>query len=164
MDKGGRAEGKPNQPARSQEEEAFLALLRTADRLQTRLANMLKPQGLSPTQYNALRILRGAGAEGLACREVGERMIKRDPDITRLLDRMAQRGLVSRGRERKDRRVIRARITASGLERLKAIDRDLGTFHRELLGHLGPQRLESLIRLLDAVRGDLWSAPRIRGR
>ena len=77
-----------------------MALQRTADQLQWRLSDMLKPHGLSPTQYNALRILRGAGDEGRACSEIAERMINRDPDITRLVDRLERRGLVARSRER----------------------------------------------------------------
>jgi DNA-binding MarR family transcriptional regulator len=137
----------------SLEEEAFVALLRTADQLLGRAAGMFKQYGLSPTQYNALRILRGAGPEGLACREVGERMINRDPDITRLLDRLERRGLIQRSREQKDRRVIKTRITLAGLDLLKSLNRKVAEFHRQLLGHLGRERLESLVRLLEAARG-----------
>ena len=108
------------------EQEAFLAVLRTADALMGDLADLLKPHGLSPTQYNALRILRGAGAgccdgghhdpaaKGIACREIGDRMITRDPDLTRLLDRLEARGLIARARDSSDRRVVTTRITASG--------------------------------------------------
>jgi DNA-binding MarR family transcriptional regulator len=134
------------------EEQAFVALLRTADQLQRHAAAMFKPHELSSTQYNALRILRGAGPEGLACSEVGERMINRDPDITRLLDRLERRGLIRRSREPKDRRVIKARITAAGLDLLKGLNREVAEFHRRLLGHLGEERLESLVRLLEAAR------------
>jgi DNA-binding MarR family transcriptional regulator len=133
-------------------EEAFVAVLRTADRLQWKAAEMLKPHGLSPTQYNALRILRGAGPEGLACSEVGERMINHDPDITRLLNRLERSGLIQRSREPKDRRVIKTRITAAGLDLLKGLNRVVAEFHRQLLGHLGQERLESLVRLLEAAR------------
>jgi DNA-binding MarR family transcriptional regulator len=94
----------------SLEEEAFIAVLRTADQPNSRAAEMFKQHGLSPTQYNALRILRAAGPEGLACTEVGKRMINRDPDITRLLDRLEARGLIRRGREQEDRRVIKTRV------------------------------------------------------
>lgn len=145
----------PDSSDKSPEEKAFLAVLRSADRMEMQLEDMLKPHGLSSTQYNALRILRGAGAQGLACREVGERMINRDPDITRLLDRMSRSGLISRGHDRKDRRVIRVRITASGLALLKTIDPHIGKFHLELLGHMGAERLKSLVRLLDAMGGKL---------
>ena len=134
------------------EEEAFVALLRTADRLQGRAAEMFKQHGLSPTQYNALRILRGAGPEGLACSEVGKRMINRDPDITRLLNRLERRGLIQRNRGQKDRRVIKARIIAAGLALLKSLNREVEQFHRKILGHLGERRLQALVRLLDQAR------------
>ncbi len=130
----------------------FVALLRAADRLQWRAVEMLKPHGLSPTQYNALRILRGAGPEGLACSEVGQRMINRDPDITRLLDRLERRGLIRRSREQRDRRVIKTRITPAGMDLLKSLNREVMEFHRQLLGHMGEERLEHLMRLLEAVR------------
>src|SRR6476646_1448962 len=88
----------------SLEESAYLALLRNAYGLEEEVAVWLKPHGLSATQYNALRILRGAGPEGLLCREVGARMLNRDPDITRLLDRLEKHGLVRRPRGKTDRR------------------------------------------------------------
>lgn len=146
------AEIKQGKPFSSLEEEVFLALQRTADQLQWRAAEMLKPYGLSPTQYNALRILRGAGQGGLACSEVGERMINRDPDITRLLDRLERRGLVRRARGREDRRVITAFITAAGSKLLKQLDEPVVEFQRRLLGSLGEQKLGSLLRLLCAAR------------
>src|SRR5713226_6186305 len=118
MARGIQAEIKQSKPFTSLEEEAFVALMRTADQLAWRGAEMLKQHGLSPTQYNALRILRGAGAKGLACSEIGERMINRDPDITRLVDRLERRGLVQRSRDKRDRRVITTRITGAGLELL----------------------------------------------
>jgi DNA-binding MarR family transcriptional regulator len=151
--KGIRAEIKQNKPFSSVEEEAYIALLRTADDLQWRVAEILKPHGLSPTQYNALRILRGAGEKGLPCSEIGERMINRDPDITRLVDRLERRGLVRRSREAKDRRVITTRITPEGLEVLQALDRPVEALHGRLLGHLDESRLQSLIRLLEDARG-----------
>jgi len=130
------------------EERAFLAILRGADRLQWQLAEMLKPYGLSPTQYNALRILRGAGKDGLPCQEIGERMINRDPDITRLMDRLEQRSLVQRSRGAADRRVIKARISSSGLKLLQSLDGEIEKFHRDRMGHVGGRKLEQLIRLL----------------
>lgn len=130
------------------EEKAFLAILRGADSLQWQLTEMLKPYGLSPTQYNALRILRGAGKDGLPCQEIGERMINRDPDITRLMDRLEQRSLVQRGRDAADRRVIKARISSAGLRLLQSLDREIENFHRQLMGHMGERKLEQLIRLL----------------
>src|ERR1700675_379594 len=103
-------------PFTSREAEAYLSLLRTADALQTQVEARLKLFGLTGTQYNALRILRGAGPEGLPCREIGERMITRDPDITRLLDRLEDRGFVQRTRAKNDRRVICGKITPAGLK------------------------------------------------
>ena len=134
------------------EEEALVALQRTADRLQWRLSEMLKTHDLSPTQYNALRILRGAGEEGRSCSEIAERMINRDPDITRLVDRLERRGLAARSREGRDRRVIITRITPAGLKLLESLDRPVEDLNRKLLGPLGEQRLRTLIQLLDAVR------------
>jgi len=142
----------------SQEERAYLALLRTADRLQGKMAEWLKPHGLSPTQYNALRILRGAGPEGLACSEVGVRMINRDPDITRLVDRLEKRGLVARSRSKMDRRVVQASITPAGLQLLSGLDGPVSEFVRGLLGHLSPQRVQALIDLLEEAQRD--SQPR----
>ena len=152
MSKGIQDAIKQARPSGSLAEEAFVALLRTADQLAWRGAEVFKQHELSPTQYNALRILRGAGAKGLACSEIGERMINRDPDITRLIDRLERRGLVGRSREQKDRRVITTRITTAGLEVLKKLDRPVEEFHRQLLGPLGDRRLRSLLRLLEAAR------------
>jgi len=134
------------------EESAYLALLRTAYGLEEEVAAWLKPHGLSATQYNALRILRGAGPEGLLCREVGARMLNRDPDITRLLDRLEQRGLVRRTRGKKDRRVIFASITSQGLELLKKLDRPLPEFLRVRLQHLGSKNLQALIALMKKIQ------------
>src|SRR6185503_18429102 len=92
------------------EDEVLISLLRTADVVLRPLAEVLKREALSHTQYNVLRILRGAGAGGLSCREVAERMVTREPDLTRLLDRLERRGMVARGREAKDRRVVVTRI------------------------------------------------------
>jgi DNA-binding MarR family transcriptional regulator len=146
------AEIQQKQPFGSLEEEAFVALLRTADELQWRAGEMFKQHGLSPTQYNALRILRGAGVEGLPCSDIGDRMINRDPDITRLMGRLEKRGLVTRQRQQDDRRVIRAFVTRLGLEVLKKLDRPVVSLNRQMLGHLGPNRLQSLISLLDIAR------------
>src|SRR5580692_1239802 len=103
------------------EETAFLDLMRTTDILSRGLVKVLKSEGLSSTQYNVLRILRGA-PEGLPCGEISNRMVTRDSDITRLLDRLEKRSLVSRCRETKDRRTVWARITPEGLELLARLD------------------------------------------
>ena len=136
----------------SLEAEAFLNLQRTADSLMRGMTEILKPAGLSPAQYNVLRILRGAGRDGLACRQVGDRMVTKDPDMTRLLDRLEARGLIARSREQKDRRVITTRITEEGLRLLKDLDGPVAELHERQLGHLRAERLRSLIELLEAAR------------
>jgi DNA-binding MarR family transcriptional regulator len=133
------------------EEEAFLDLLRTTDLLTRRLAPVLKADDLSANQYNVLRILRGS-PEGLPCGEIASRMITRDPDITRLLDRLEKRKLISRCRETKDRRMVMARITPDGLKLLGRLDEPVQEAHRQQLGHLGRERLRALTELLHAAR------------
>ncbi len=146
------SEIKQRKPFTCREEELMLNILRTADQLQRRMVELLKTAELSGTQYNVLRILRGAGAEGLACGEISERMVTRDPDITRLLDRLEKRGLVARAREREDRRVVTARIAPGGLELLKKLDEPVVQAHKAQLGHLEPRQQETLIRLLETAR------------
>jgi DNA-binding MarR family transcriptional regulator len=136
------------------EEDAFLGLVRTVEVLSRPLAQLLKTEDLSSTQYNVLRILRGS-PDGLTCGEISERMITRDSDITRLLDRLEKRNLVARCRETSDRRVVLTRITPEGLTLLGRLDEPVLNTHRQLLGHLGAERLEALMRLLAACRGDL---------
>ncbi len=154
MSRGLQAELKQNLPFTSREEEAYLSLLRTADALQAQVENKLKEFGLTGTQYNALRILRGAGTEGLPCREIGERMITHDPDITRLLNRLENRGFVERTRARHDRRVIYGKITAAGLKLLRELDAPIEKHSREMLRHVGQKKLKQLIELLELVRGE----------
>lgn len=146
-----RSEIQQQKPFASLEEEVFLSLQRTAEVLQWRGMEFLKAYELSPTQYNALRILRGAGPEGLPCSQIGERMVNRDPDITRLLDRLERRGLVRRARGQ-DRRVIIACISAKGLSLLARLDKPVRKMVGSLLGHLGQNRLKSLNQLLEAAR------------
>jgi len=133
------------------EEAAFLELVRTTDLLSRGLVQVLKTEDLSSTQYNVLRILRGA-PEGLPCGEVANRMITRDPDVTRLLDRMEKRDLISRNREEKDRRTVLARITPAGLKVLARLDEPIQTAHRKQLGHLGKERLRELTELMGLAR------------
>jgi len=133
------------------EERVFIALAITTDQLARRLEPVLKAADISPTQYNVLRILRGA-AEGLTCSEVGNRMISRDPDITRLMDRLEKRGLVSRCRNSKDRRMVLTRITESGLALLAQLDAPVLDAHHLQLGHLGPAKLRTLKSLLEDAR------------
>jgi DNA-binding MarR family transcriptional regulator len=133
---------------------AFLELLRTTDMLSRHLSQVLKTENLSSNQYNVLRILRGA-PDGLACGEIGNRMITRDPDITRLLDRLEKRGLISRCRESKDRRMVLTRIMPQGLELLARLDEPVRETHRRQLGHLSRQRLKELTELMRESRARL---------
>src|SRR5271156_6942722 len=140
------ADVKPK-PGSSPEEVAHLEMMRTMEAVSHRFAQVLKAEDLSSTQYNVLRILRGA-PEGLPCGEIGNRMVTRDPDITRLLDRLEKRALISRCRESKDRRTVMVRITPEGLKLLVSIDEPVREAHRSQLGHLGRKRLRALTELL----------------
>jgi DNA-binding MarR family transcriptional regulator len=133
------------------EEVVFLDLARTTEMLSRGIIRVLKTEDLSPTQYNVLRILRGT-PEGLPCGEIAARMITRDPDITRLLDRLEKRLLISRCRETEDRRMVMARITPDGLKLLARLDAPVVEAHRRQLGHLGKDRLRALRELLSAAR------------
>jgi len=133
------------------EEAVFLDLMRTTDMLSRSLVGVLKAEDLSANQYNVLRILRGA-QDALPCGEIASRMITRDPDITRLLDRLEKRGLISRCRETKDRRMVMAGITPAGLKLLSRLDEPVEEAHRKCLGHLGRERLHALTELLHAAR------------
>jgi len=133
------------------EELTFLELCRTTDILSRRVSEVLKAEELSSNQYNVLRILRGS-PEGLPCGEIGNRMITRDPDITRLLDRLEKRGLIRRSREARDRRLVMAGITSEGLELLGRLDEPVREAHRRQLGHLGRERLGALKELLQVAR------------
>jgi DNA-binding MarR family transcriptional regulator len=135
----------------SLEEAAFLEIARTADMLSRGLVPLLKSDDLSSTQYNVLRILRGA-PEGLTCGEIASRMITRDPDVTRLLDRMEKRHLISRCRENEDRRTVKTRITPEGLKALARLDGPVLEAHRRQLGHMGRGRLRLLSELLSEAR------------
>ncbi len=138
----------------SPEEAVFLDLARTTDLLSRGPIQVLKTEDLSPTQYNVLRILRGA-PEGLLCGEIASRMITRDPDITRLLDRLEKRELISRCREAEDRRTVMARITAEGIKVLARLDEPVQAAHRRQLGHLGRERLRALAELLRVARNQV---------
>lgn len=143
---------KQTKPFKSLEEEVILNLARTAEYLVSRGAEVFKQADLTGTQYNALRILRGAGAEGLSCGEIGERMVTTVPDVTRLLDRLEARGLISRERPANNRRVVITRITGQGLRLLVGLDEPVVESHRKLAGHLGKKQLAILNELLEALR------------
>jgi len=135
------------------EQAAFLELQRLAADLGQDVAELLKPAGLSAAQYNVLRILRGAGQAGLPCGEIAARMISKDPDITRLLDRLEKRRLVTRARESGDRRVVTTRITGEARTLLAGLDEPVAELHRRQLAALGEAKLEALLALLREARG-----------
>jgi DNA-binding MarR family transcriptional regulator len=139
-------------PFASVEEEAMLNLARTHEFVQQWMAEFFKQYQLTATQYNILRILRGAGRDGISCSQAAERMVTADSDITRLLDRLEARKLIARERSREDRRVVISRITGEGLGLLSAIDKPLAEFLAKQLGHVGRRRLEQLIEILESVR------------
>jgi MarR family transcriptional regulator, organic hydroperoxide resistance regulator len=132
--------------------EAFLNLVRTAEQMQHALRLQLKPYAITETQYNALRILRGAGASGLTCAEIAERLVSQDPDITRLVERLQREGLVRRERGAKDRRVVLTKITPAGLDRLKDADPVVNSTVHAMLSHLSPLQLKTMIDLLERAR------------
>jgi DNA-binding MarR family transcriptional regulator len=143
---------KQTRPFRSLEEEAALSIVRTAAALEHTFTQAMRPYDITPTQYNVLRILRGAGADGLCRNEVGQRLIRQVPDVTRLLDRMEELDLIARQRGGKDRRYVTTTITKKGLELLKTLDEKVDEIHQDQLGHVDRGRLQQLIRLLDAAR------------
>jgi len=148
------AEIKQNKPFSSLEQEALLGLLRTAAIVDHAADEALRPFGLTATQFNVLRILKGAGPEGLCGKEIGERMINRVPDVPRLLDRLEKAGLISRQRDREDRREVAARITSKGQELIDEIGSgNVSAPVEEWFRRLGPDRLKALIAALDVIRG-----------
>lgn len=146
------SEIRQNRPFPHPAEEAFLNIQRTAGWLMRGVEETLRLFGLTHTQYNVLRILAGAGEGGLPCGEIAARMITRDPDMTRLLDRMEKSGLVRRGRGDADRRVVRAYLTTEGADALRALDKPVRDAIRAPLAALGTPKLEQLIGLLEEIR------------
>ena len=130
------------------EDRLFVALLKASDSLASQADQLIKANGLTSAQYNVLRILRGAGPEGLPCNTIAERMISRDPDMTRLLDRMEKRDVISRERQKEDRRVVKARITDEGLKLLKKMDAPIRELHKSQFAHMTSARLKTLMDLL----------------
>jgi DNA-binding MarR family transcriptional regulator len=139
------------------EEEAMLSVLRTAEVISQYGNNLLKSFDLSANQYNVLRILRGAGETGLTCGQIGERMISRDPDITRLLDRLESRGLIARERSDEDRRVVVARISTAGLGLLREMDPEVLRYNKKFFESFGAKKLRQLIELLEEARAAVTS-------
>ena len=147
-----RHEIKQSKPFTSVEAETHLNIERTAAVLGHAFAERLKPYGITSTQYNVLRILRGAGAEGLCRNEVRDRLVAQVPDVTRLLDRLEALGYIARERSSEDRRLVSTRITASGLEILEQLEQPVLEMHARLLGHLSKAQLQTLIDLLTLAR------------
>jgi len=146
-------------PFASLEAEVFLNVLRTSATLVGGLVEVLRPFDLTQPQYNVLRILRGAGVDGLLRGEVGERMVARVPDVTRLLDRMEALGQITRERGVDDRRIVRVRISAEGLRIVNALDEPVHAMHAQQLGHLSAEELAMLNALLAKARTP--EAPRV---
>jgi DNA-binding MarR family transcriptional regulator len=146
-------------PFSSLREEGVLALFRTTDVLRQRVAATIESRGITPQQYNVLRILRGAGKEGLPTLEIADRMIERAPGITRLLDRLESKNLVRRARCARDRRQVLCTLAPGGARLLRQLDLPVATAVEDALGMLPKTRLVTLIQLLDRVRaGDAGSA------
>ena len=139
-------------PTRHLEEEAALAVVRKADYFLQQVTELLKPYGLSSTQYNVLRILRGAGRAGASCKVIGSKLIARDPDVTRLMDRLEARGLLERGRDPEDRRIVTHVLTADGLKLVNELDRPIQELHRATMRGLTPAKLETLIAILEEIQ------------
>ena len=139
-------------PFSSLQQEAYLSVVRTTSTLTDRVEDLLKPFGISSTQYNVLRILRGAGQGGLCRNELRDRMLTRMPDMTRLLDRMEEAGLVVRAREGEDRRMVQTRITEKGKRLLDDLDAPVIALHKKQMAGLTDAQLRSLSDLLTLVR------------
>jgi DNA-binding MarR family transcriptional regulator len=142
---------RPSKSSSSLEAHAFVTLQKAADGLAVQVEQLLKSNDLTAAQYNTLRILRGAEPEGLPCSTIADRMISHDPDMTRLLDRMEKRTLITRERQKDDRRVVKARITPQGLELLRTLDQPVHDMHKRQFAHVPGARLKLLIELLDQV-------------
>ena len=133
------------------EAQVFVVLQKIADALAQETEQLLKAHSLTGAQYNVLRILRGAEPDGLACNSISDRMISHDPDMTRLLDRMEKRALITRQRQKDDRRVVKTRITPAGLDVLKGLDQPVREVHKRQFQHIPAARLKILAELLDQV-------------
>lgn len=145
-------------PFSSLQEEAVLNVMRTADCLHRTFQRVSKQWGITGTQYNVLRILRGAQPQGLTCSAIGHRMITAEPDITRLVARLKALKLVRQHRDRNDRRVVWTQISAQGLELLAQMDPIILEMPQRLLQHLSPQELNELIRLTELARAHCATA------
>jgi DNA-binding MarR family transcriptional regulator len=143
---------KQSRPFDLVEEEVHVSLARTAALAERAFARTLKPHRITPTQYNVLRILRGAGPGGLCRNEVGERLVTPVPDVTRLLDRMSALHLIARQRSDQDRRLVRTHLTAKGLALVDRLDDELRAVHRKRLAHIDKSKLRALVTTLADIR------------
>ncbi|MHB0962730.1 MAG: MarR family winged helix-turn-helix transcriptional regulator [Gemmatimonadaceae bacterium] len=165
-----KSELRQNRPFHGPEEEAYLSIQRTADGLRRGVSELLKTHGLTSSQYNVLRILRGAGTEGLLSREIGERLVVQEPDVPRLLDRMLERDWVLRERREDDRRCVRVTLTRAGRKLVDSLDAPVQALHLAQFHALGKARLRALLDTLDEVRESTLrrvppaTAPRAAGR
>jgi len=146
------AELKQHKPFRSLKEEATLSIWRTAALLEHAFESALKPHRITSTQYNVLRILRGAEPDGLCRNEISARLVRQAPDVTRLLDRLEDSKLIARERGGDDRRFVLTRITRAGLGLLDDVEERIDQIHHAQLGHLNEAQLRKLIALLADVR------------
>ncbi|MGE3171001.1 MAG: MarR family winged helix-turn-helix transcriptional regulator [Planctomycetota bacterium] len=147
-----RSEIKQQKPFASLAEETLLNLVRTAGHVEAAQADLLAGYGLTPAQYNVLRILRGAGPDGHPCQEIGARMVSRVPDVTRIIDRLEAAQLVARSRGTADRRVVFVRIQKRALTLLGQLDKPMTDLPRRLFGPLEPRDLQTLNDLLVRAR------------
>jgi DNA-binding MarR family transcriptional regulator len=147
-----RNEIKQTKPFSSAEAEAHLNIERTSAVLGHAFGEKLKAYGITSTQYNVLRILRGAGPGGLCRNEVRDRLVSQVPDVTRLLDRLEASGLIERARSSADRRLVSTHITPAGLKLLEQLDEPVLEMHRTLLGHMSGEQLKTLSDLLALAR------------
>lgn len=143
---------KQTKPFASLEQEALLSIVRTSAQLTDRMELFLRPYGVTVTQYNVLRILRGAEPGGLCRNELRDRMLTRMPDVTRLLDRMEEAGLVERARDNEDRRMVSSRITKRATQLLATLDPLVAENEKHFFSGISEGRIQTLIDVLDAVR------------
>lgn len=147
-----RDEIQQTKPFTSLQEEALLNIVRTSATMTDEMEDLLKSRGITNTQYNVLRILRGAEPDGLCRNELRDRMLTRMPDVTRLLDRMEEAGLVARSRDNEDRRLVSTRITPAGRKVVDDLDAPVREFHQRRTSHVSDEQLQTLIDLLTLVR------------
>ncbi|HLH08279.1 MAG TPA: MarR family transcriptional regulator [Terriglobales bacterium] len=154
-----RKEIQQQRPFPTKPEEALVSLLRTVAVISAPIEDVLRKHDLTATQYNVLRILRGAGDSGWSCKEIGERLVQREPDITRLLGRLEKRGLISRKRDPGDRRSVRSRITARGLALLETLHPVLSQWAAQWFQRIQETDIQRLLGILDEIRASTPSVP-----